>query len=83
MLEPSFLTYEDILFIHHQEIKIAGGEPSMRDREGIKACVDAPKASLDGDYLNDIFGMALRISRPSQPGIHSLTVTSARLWPHV
>ncbi len=58
MFEPSFLAYEHILFIHQQEIKIAGGEPSIRDKEGIKACVDAPKASFGGDYLNDIFGMA-------------------------
>ncbi|MEX0680740.1 MAG: type II toxin-antitoxin system death-on-curing family toxin [Balneolales bacterium] len=58
MSEPFFLTLEDILFIHQQEIKTAGGEHSIRDNEGIKACVDAPKASFGGQYLNDIFGMA-------------------------
>jgi hypothetical protein len=50
MLEPAFLTLEDILFIHHQEIRAAGGEPSIRDREGIKACVDAQKPVLEVNF---------------------------------
>jgi death-on-curing protein len=58
MAEPAFLTLEDILFIHQQEILISGGEPNVRDPEGIKACVDAPKASFEGDYLYELFGMA-------------------------
>jgi len=58
MPEPAFLSLEDILFIHQQEIQISGGEPNIRDQEGIKACVDAPKASFGGDYLHDLFEMA-------------------------
>jgi len=58
MPEPVFLSLEEILFIHQQEIQAAGGEPSIRDQEGIKACVDAPKASYGGEYLHDLFGMA-------------------------
>lgn len=50
---------DDILFIHRQEIKLAGGEPNIRDKEGIRACVDAPQATFGGDYLQDIFGMAV------------------------
>lgn len=30
MKEPSFLTVEDILFIHEQEIQKAGGDPGIR-----------------------------------------------------
>jgi len=58
MTEPTFLTLEDILFIHQQEIQTAGGASGIRDREGIMACVDAPKASFGGEYLHDLFGMA-------------------------
>lgn len=58
MSEPTFLSLEEILFIHQQEIQAAGGEPSIRDQEGIKACVEAPKASFGGEYLHDLFGMA-------------------------
>ncbi len=40
------------------EIETAGGEPSIRDQEGVKACVDAPKASFGGEFLHDLFEMA-------------------------
>ena len=58
MKEPSFLSVEDILFIHNQEIQKAGGDPSIREEQEVKACTDAPKASFDGEYLNDLFEMA-------------------------
>lgn len=58
MREPAFLSPEEILFIHQQEIQISGGEPNIRDQEGVKACADAPKASFGGEYLQDLFGMA-------------------------
>ena len=55
-MKPVFLALEDILFIHQQEIQISGGEPNIRNQEGIKACVDSSKASFGEDYLNDLFG---------------------------
>lgn len=58
MKEPSFLTTEDILFIHDQEIQKAGGDPGIREEQDVQACADAPKASLDEEYLNDLFEMA-------------------------
>jgi death-on-curing protein len=58
MKEPSFLSVEDILFIHDQEIQKAGGDPGIREEQGVQACADAPKASFDGEYLNDLFEMA-------------------------
>lgn len=58
MLDPRFLTFNDVLFIHEQEIKTAGGEPNIRELEGVKACIEAPKASFGGEYMYDLFGMA-------------------------
>lgn len=58
MKDPTFLSLEDVLFIHQEEIKTSGGEPNIRDQEGVKACVDTPKASFGGEYLYDLFGMA-------------------------
>src|SRR5699024_11166022 len=58
MDEPIFLSLEDVLFIHSQEIKTAGGEPNIRDEGGVSACIDAPKASFGGKYLQDIFEIA-------------------------
>lgn len=54
----SFVTKEEILEIHRLEIKITGGESNIRDALGIEACVEAPKASFMGEYLNSIFEMA-------------------------
>lgn len=56
--EPSFLTLEDILLIHQKEIQLSGGVADVRDHEGVKACVDSPKASYGGQYLYDMFEMA-------------------------
>jgi death-on-curing protein len=58
MKEPSFLTIEDILFIHEQEIQKAGGDPGIRKEKDIQACTDAPKASYEREYLNNLFEMA-------------------------
>ena len=58
MKEPSFLTTEDILFIHEQEIQKAGGAPGIREEQNVQTCADAPKASFNGEYLNDLFEMA-------------------------
>jgi death-on-curing protein len=55
---PIFLTLQDIIFIHAEEIRSAGGEPNIRDSDGIKACVDAPQVSYGGEFLQDIFEMA-------------------------
>ena len=58
MKEPFFLTTEDILFIHEQEIQKAGGDPGIRQEQNIQACAEAPKASFDREYLNGLFEMA-------------------------
>lgn len=58
MNEPSFLTVEDILFIHEQEIQKAGGASGVREEQNIQACTYSPKASFDSEYLNDLFDMA-------------------------
>lgn len=58
MTSLKFLLLDDVLFIHEEEMKTAGGESNIRDLEAVKACVEAPKASFGGDYLLDLYGMA-------------------------
>lgn len=58
MTAPKFLTLEDILFIHEQEIATAGGSPGIRDKKGLESALGAVQASYDGDYLQDIYEMA-------------------------
>jgi death-on-curing protein len=83
MKEPSFLTTEDILFIHEQEIQKAGCDPGIREEQDVQACTDAPKASFDGEYLNDLFEMAasyiicLTIRHPFDDGNKRTALASA------
>lgn len=55
---PAFLSLDEVLYIHQQEISITSGEPNIRDIEAVKACIEAPKASFGGEFLYDLFGMA-------------------------
>jgi len=89
MSEPTFLSPEEILFIHHQEIQAAGGAPGIRDQEGIQACAAAPKASFGGDYLHDLFGMAasyivcLSMRHPFVDGNKRTALASALTFLHL
>ena len=58
MSEPLFLTEDEILFSHQQEIQISGSEPNVRNEDVVQACKEAPKASFEGKYLHHIFQMA-------------------------
>lgn len=58
MTEPVFLTSDEILYFHQKEMELSGGASGIRDKDGVEACVEAPKASFGGQYLNDLFGMA-------------------------
>jgi len=58
MGDPVFLEVEDVLHIHHREIEISGGDPGLRDSVGLEAAVAAPRATMDGAYLLDLFQMA-------------------------
>lgn len=58
MQEPVFLKPEDIFFIHRQELEAAGGINGTRVPEAVEACAEAPKASYDKTYLQDLFEMA-------------------------
>ena len=56
--EPVFITFEDALFFHKEEIRRSGGIGGIRDQTALEASLGAPKASFGGDYLMDLFAMA-------------------------
>jgi len=58
MFEPKFLNFDDIVFIHNQEINMSGGSTGIRDQNGIKSAIGATQASFEGKYLNNIFEMS-------------------------
>ena len=53
-----FLTFDDVTYIHSQEIKQAESKADIRSKDDIFACLEAPKATFDGNYLMNVFEMA-------------------------
>lgn len=58
-MEPVFLTLDDVIVIHRDQIERYGGSPGIRDIELLKSAVATPTAGYGGDYLHaDMFEMA-------------------------
>lgn len=59
MIEPKFLTVDDVLVIHNEQIDAFGGLDGIRDAGLLESAVMMPQASFGGEYLHaDIFEMA-------------------------
>jgi death-on-curing protein len=56
--EPVFITFEDALFFHKEEIRRTGGISGIRDQTALEVVLGAPKASFGGAYLMNLFEMA-------------------------
>lgn len=54
-----FLTVEDVLAIHEQQIERFGGTSGLRDSGLLESAVAQPQMAFGGDYLHDgLFAMA-------------------------
>ena len=59
MTEPVFLGLDEVIEIHHDQIKRYGGRPGILDIGILKSTVAMPSATFDGNYLHtDIYEMA-------------------------
>lgn len=59
MIEPEFLTIEEVLVIHDEQIKEYGGIHGIRDKGLLESAVMMPQASFGGEYLHqNLFEMA-------------------------
>jgi death-on-curing protein len=57
--EPMFLTYEDIVEFHAQQLELFGGSAGVRDDGVLRAAIAMPESTFDGVYLHgDLFAMA-------------------------
>jgi death-on-curing protein len=57
--DPEFLTVDDVLELHRDQIERYGGDPGIRDRGLIEAAVAMPQQSFGGQFLHvDLFEMA-------------------------
>ncbi|MDP2735390.1 MAG: type II toxin-antitoxin system death-on-curing family toxin [bacterium] len=58
-MAPLFLTLDEVVAIHRDQVERYGGDPGIRDIELLKSAVAMPTAGFGGDYLHtDIFEMA-------------------------
>jgi death-on-curing protein len=51
-MEPVFLTLDEVLEIHEQQIERYGGSPGLRDAAGLESAVATPQATFDGVFLH-------------------------------
>jgi len=57
--DPLFLTVEDVLALHEDQLRLFGGSAGVRDRGGLESAVATPAATFAGEFLHeDIFHMA-------------------------
>lgn len=59
MTEPEFLSVNDVLLIHEEQIDTYGGIRGIRDTGLLESAIMTPQASFGGEYLhNGLFEMA-------------------------
>jgi death on curing protein len=59
MKEPEFLTLDEVLLIHDEQLEAYGGIHGIRDKGLLESAVMMPQASFGGEYLHkDLFEMA-------------------------
>jgi len=51
-MEPVFLSLDEILEIHAQQIERYGGSSGLRDAAGLESAVATPQATFDGELLH-------------------------------
>ncbi len=52
MSEPVFLTLDDVLGIHADQIRVYGGASGLRDLELLRSAIAMPETTFDGEYLH-------------------------------
>ena len=50
---PEFLTVEDVLQIHDEQLAAYGGAAGVRDQALLESAVGTPQASFGGGYLHE------------------------------
>ena len=59
MKEPLFLTLDEVIEIHKDQIQRYGGHIGIRDLELLKSSISMPAAGFGGEYLHtDVYEMA-------------------------
>ena len=51
-IEPEFLTVDEVLEIHEQQVERYGGYYGLRDAAGLESAVATPQATFGGEFLH-------------------------------
>jgi death on curing protein len=58
-VEPTFLSVDEVLSLHVDQIRLFGGTEGLRDRGALESAIAMPQASFGGQFLHDdVFEMA-------------------------
>lgn len=52
MSDPEFLTLDEVLAIHADQIRRYGGAPGLRDLGLLRSAISMPETTFDGQYLH-------------------------------
>lgn len=56
---PLFLSLEEVLFIHEEQLSAYGGASGVRDQGLLESALAMPQATFGGDFVHpDLFAMA-------------------------
>lgn len=81
MTEPEFLSVDDVLLIHEEQIDAYGGIRGIRDAGLLESAVMMPQASFGGQYLHDgLLKWRLRMPFILRRISPSSTETKELLW---
>lgn len=50
-IEPRFLTLDEVIEIHEQQVETYGGSHGLRDAGALESAVAVPQATFGGEYL--------------------------------
>jgi len=57
--EVLFLSVDDVLDLHNDQLRLFGGSAGLRDRNALESAVATPTSTFDGAFLHDdLFHMA-------------------------
>ena len=51
-MDPLFLSLDEVLEIHQQQIDRYGGSSGLRDPAGLESAIATPQATFDGEFLH-------------------------------
>lgn len=53
MIDPRFLSVEEVLSLHADQLELYGGSAGIRDRGALESAVETPRVTFDGELLHD------------------------------